>query len=259
MFDNSGFGLAGKVAVITGSTRGIGLATARMLAASGARVVISSRKPEACDSTVAALAADGHQAIAIPAHIGRAEDCHRLIDSAAERWGRIDILIANAAINPVFEPLSELSEEVWAKMLDTNVSAPWRLASRAMPVMRAQETGGAIVMVSSITGRVATERSGAYGTTKAALEQMTRQLALEGGPDGIRVNGVAPGTTRTDMIRALTENPDYVARVEQKTPLRRLGDPEDVAAAIAFLASSAARQITGQILTVDGGETICRF
>jgi len=253
----SPFALEGKVAIVTGSTRGIGLATVRMLAEAGARVVVSSRKPDACEAVRAELAAAGHDAIAMPAHAGRAEDCAALVETTVRHYGRLDILIANAAVNPVMDPLETLTPEAWAKVLDTNLSGPWHLARAGLPEI-AKAGGGAMVMVSSITAFVAAEGSAAYGISKAALNQMVRQLALEWGRRGVRINAVAPGTTRTDMIRTLTAQPGWLDAVIARTPLARIGEPEDIAATILFLASDAARHVTGQVLVVDGGETIRR-
>jgi NAD(P)-dependent dehydrogenase (short-subunit alcohol dehydrogenase family) len=245
----------GRVAIITGSTRGIGYATARMIAARGGKVTISSRKPEACERVGAAMIAEGHDVLVQPANMGAAADVEALYARTLEKFGRIDIVIANAATNPVFDALVDLPEDIWSRILETNLTGPWRLARRALPHM-AEAGGGAIVFVSSIGGRIGARGNGAYGISKAALEQMTRQLAFEWGPKGVRVNTVAPGTTRTDMIRALTANPDYERVAIEKTMLKRLGEAEDVAAAIAFMASPAARHITGQLLTVDGGQTM---
>jgi NAD(P)-dependent dehydrogenase (short-subunit alcohol dehydrogenase family) len=251
------FSFDGKVAIVTGSTRGIGLATVKMLAARGARVVVSSRKPEACEAVRAELVASGAQAIAIPAHVGRKEDCARLVEETEARLGRIDIVVANAAVNPVFEAVSRLAEESWQKVLDTNLTGPWHLACRALPAI-ARQGGGAMVFVSSINGSFGVPRSAAYGISKAGLNQLTKQLAVEWGRQNIRINAVAPGTTRTDMIRSLAADPAFLAAVQARTPLGRIAETEEVAAAIVFFASEAARHITGQLLTVDGGETILR-
>jgi dehydrogenase/reductase SDR family protein 4 len=251
------FSLRGKVAIVTGSTRGIGLATIRLLAQQGASVVVSSRKPEACNAVCAQLLAAGAAAIAIPAHAGREADCRRLIDETQSQFGRLDIVVANAAVNPVFEAVSTVAEESWQKVLDTNLTGPWRLARFALPLI-AEQGGGALVFVSSITARLGVPRAAGYGVSKAALEQLTRQLAIEWGGKNVRINAVAPGTTRTDMIRALAADPSFLAAVEASTPMGRIGEAEDVAGAIVFLASDAARHITGQVLTVDGGETIYR-
>ena len=251
------FGLTGKVAIVTGSTRGIGLATAWMLAEAGARVVISSRKPETCEAVRAEFAAAGHDAIAVPAHVARPGDCEALVARAVDRCGRLDIVVANAAVNPVFDPLGTLGLDVWHKVLDTNLGGPLALARHALPEI-AKSGGGAMVMVSSISSFVAARGSAAYGVSKAGLNQMTRQLAIEWGGRGVRVNAVAPGTTRTDMIRSLIAQPGWLDALIERTPLERIGEPEDVAAAILFLASDAARHVTGQVLVVDGGETIRR-
>jgi NAD(P)-dependent dehydrogenase (short-subunit alcohol dehydrogenase family) len=246
---------AGKVAIITGSTRGIGLATARLLAVSGGRVVISSRKPEACAAVAAEFAAAGYQALAVPAHAGREDDVAKLVDRAVTHFGRLDVVVANAGTNPVFDPLTDLPETSWARIMETNLSGPWRLARHALPHI-ADGGGGAMVLVSSVNARFGIAGSGAYGISKAALEQMTRQLAVEWGPRNVRINAVAPGTVRTDMVRALVERPGFLDGVLRATPLRRIAEPDDVAAAILFLAG--ARHVTGQVLTVDGGQTINR-
>lgn len=251
------FSFDGKVVAVLGGTRGIGAAAVRLFADLGAKVAIASRKAEACEAIRAELVGAGHDAIAVAAHIGREEDCAALISATLTRFGRLDAVIANAAVNPVFAPLTELDAATWHKVIDTNLAGPWHLARHALPAI-ADSGGGAMVMVSSINAFLGMKGAAAYGVSKAALNQMTRQLALEWGDRGVRVNAVAPGTTRTDMIRALTERDGFEQGVIARTPLRRLGEPGDVAAAIAFLAGPAARHITGQILIVDGGETIAR-
>jgi NAD(P)-dependent dehydrogenase (short-subunit alcohol dehydrogenase family) len=249
------FRLDRKVAIVTGSTRGIGLATARLMAQAGARVVISSRKPERCDEICAQLKAEGFDAIAIACHVSREEDRQKLIDQTLAQWGRIDILVANAAINPSFDSLQDLSPEVWQKVLDTNLTAVWHLARLVYPSM-AGNGAGAIVMLSSIAGTLGIPNSGIYAVSKAAGNHLARQLAVEWGASGVRVNVVAPGTTRTDMIRRLMAVPGAEQQAIAGTALRRIGEPEDVAAAVMFLASDAARHITGQVLVVDGGQSL---
>ncbi|WP_428313015.1 SDR family NAD(P)-dependent oxidoreductase [Hydrocarboniphaga sp.] len=251
----SPFRLDGKVAVITGSTRGIGLATARLMAQAGARLVISSRKADRCAEICAQLQAEGAEAIAVACHVAREEDRVKLIEETLARYGRVDILVANAAINPSFDPLLELSPDVWQKVLDTNLGAVWHLARLVYPSMSASGAG-TIVMLSSIAGTLGVPNSGIYAVSKAAGNHLARQLAVEWGPAGIRVNVVAPGTTRTDMIRSLMSQAGAEQQAIESTALRRLGEPEDVAAAVLFLASDAARHVTGQILVVDGGQTL---
>jgi dehydrogenase/reductase SDR family member 4 len=248
---------AEKVVIVTGSTRGIGLAVARMIAESGGRVVISSRKAEACESVRADFAARGHDVLAIPAHAGRADDVARLVSDTVRHFGRLDVVVANAGTNPVFAALTDLPEDSWARILETNLAGPLRLARCALPQIAAGG-GGAMVLISSVNARFGMKGSGAYGISKAALEQMTRQLAVEWGESGVRINAVAPGTVRTDMIRALEARPAFLESIVNATPLGRIAEPEDVAHAVAFLASTAARHITGQVLTVDGGQTITR-
>lgn len=252
---NDIFRLDGKVALITGSTRGIGLATARMMARAGARIVISSRKAPACEAALAAFKRDGHAAIAVPAHVGNAEDRQRLVREALAAFGRIDVLVTNAAVNPIFAALQDVPLEVWNKVLETNLTAPWHLSQLVLPQM-AQHGGGAMVMLSSVASMMALPKSGPYVISKAAGNHLTQQLAAEWGPQNIRVNAVVPGTTRTDMIRSIFADEKAMNTEIRKTALRRIGEPEDVAAAVLFLASDAARQITGQLLVVDGGQML---
>ena len=244
-----------KVALITGSTRGIGLATARMMAAAGASVVITSRKPERCAEVVAEFKQDGFEAIDIACHVGREEDRKRLVEQTLARYGRIDVLVANAAVNPSFDTAENLEADVWSKILDTNLVASWHLAKLAFPSMAAARSG-AIVMLSSLAGLRAVPKSAAYAVSKAGINHLVRQLAVEWGPQGIRVNSVAPGTTRTDMIRALMASPGAEQAAIDSTALRRLGEADDIASSILFLASDAARHITGQVLSVDGGQSL---
>jgi NAD(P)-dependent dehydrogenase (short-subunit alcohol dehydrogenase family) len=249
------FRLDNKVALITGSTRGIGLATAKLMAQLGAKVVISSRKAEACEHVRQQLVAEGFEAIAVPCHIGNAEDRQRLVDETIKAYGCIDILVVNAAINPVFAPLHETAEDTWQKILDTNLTGALHLNKLVLPYMAAQG-GGAVVMVSSIAGQLGVPNSGAYAISKAAVNHLTKQLAVEWGAKNIRVNAVAPGTTRTDMIRALVADEAALKTAISQTALQRLGEADDIAAAIMFLAGNAARHITGQVLVVDGGQTL---
>ena len=249
------FSLDNKVALITGSTRGIGLATAKLMAQAGAKVVISSRKAEACELVREQFVAEGFEAIAVPCHIGSAEDRQRLVDETIKAYGRIDILVINAAINPVFAPLHETADDTWHKVIDTNLTGALHLSKLVLPGMAAQG-GGAVVMVSSIAGQLSVPNSGAYAISKAAVNHLTKQLAVEWGAQNIRVNAVAPGTTRTDMIRTLVADQAAMDAAIAQTALHRIGEAEDIGAAILFLASSAARHITGQVLVVDGGQTL---
>ena len=247
---------SGKVAIVTGGTRGIGLATVEYLARHGASVAFSSRKVDVCEQVEARLKAEGLSCIAVPGHAAVEADVVRLVDATVAAFGGIDIVVANAGINPVFDPATEVADAVWNKVMDTNVAGPLRLARHALPHVAGR--GGAMVCVSSVNARVGMAGSGAYGVSKAALEQLVRLLAVEWGPKGVRINGVAPGTTATDMIRSLRDVPAFMDKIVQGTPLRRIADPADVAAVIAFMGSDAARHVTGQTLVVDGGQTITR-
>jgi dehydrogenase/reductase SDR family member 4 len=249
------FDLNGKIALVTGSTRGIGRSIAEHMALGGARVVVSSRKKEACDAVAEAIRAAGGEAISVPCHVGHKEQLQALVDSTLDRWGGIDVLVCNAATNPAFGPLSEITDDAYDKVMDTNVRSTLWLCNMALPQMAAQG-GGAVVIVSSIAALNGTDKIGAYGMSKAAEAALARNLAVEWGPKGIRVNAIAPGIVRTDFARALWEDPERQRHIETQNPLRRFGEPHDIGGVALFLASDAASYVTGQTIIVDGGETI---
>jgi NAD(P)-dependent dehydrogenase (short-subunit alcohol dehydrogenase family) len=252
---NSLFDLTNKVAIVTGSTRGIGRAIAEALARAGAKVVISSRKPEKCEEVTAAIRSEGLEATAIPCHIGKREDVEHLVSETKHRYGKIDVLVCNAAVNPYYGPMSGLSDEAFTKVIDSNVRSNLWLCNLAIPDM-AQRRDGSVILVSSIGGLKGSLNLGIYAISKAADFQLARNLAVEWGPKNIRVNCIAPGLVRTDFARALWENPETLARAESTTPLRRIGEPEDIAGAAVFLASRAGAWTTGQVIVIDGGVTI---
>jgi dehydrogenase/reductase SDR family member 4 len=249
------FDLTGQVAVITGSTKGIGRAIAEEMARAGSKVVISSRKGDACEEVAAAIVKEGGEAIAIPCHIGRRADCEALIAKTREKWGKIDTLVCNAAINPYYGPMTGVADDVFTKVMETNVRSNLWLANLVHPEMAARRDGN-IIIVSSIGGLKGTEILGIYAISKAADMQLARNLAVEWGPENIRVNCIAPGLVRTDFARALWEDPVLRKGSEDRTALRRIGDPEDISGAAVFLASRAGRWITGQAIVIDGGRTI---
>ena len=249
------FSLAGKVAVVTGSTRGIGRAIVEQMALAGAKVVVSSRKPEVCDKTLAELKAAGHEAIAVPCNVGYKDQCERLIRTTLDTWGRVDALVLNAAINPYFGSMQEMSDEVFDKMIATNLKAQLWLCKLVCPQM-ADLGGGAIVIISSIAALRGNSKQGMYGLCKAADIQLARNLALEWGAQGIRANAISPGLVKTDFARVLYENPERLKRRLESIALGRLGEPNDIAGIAVLLASDAGRFITGQNIVADGGETI---
>ena len=251
------FDLTGKVAIVTGSSRGIGRAIAEALADQGARVTISSRKAEACQE--AADAINGRhgeeRAIVVPANISSKEELQRLVDETRAKWGRIDILVCNAASNPYYGPMAGISDDQFRKILDNNIlSNHWLIAMVAPEMIERKE--GSIIIVSSIGGLKASPVIGAYNISKAADFQLARNLAAEFGPHQVRVNCIAPGLIRTDFARALWENPKTLETVTSLTPMKRIGEPEEIAGAAVFLASPASTYMTGQAIIVDGGSTI---
>ena len=249
------FSLKDQVAIVTGSSRGIGRAIAETMAGLGAKVVVSSRKPEACEEVAKAIAAKGGEAAVIACNISRKPEVEALVQGTIARFGKIDILVCNAAVNPAFGPLTQLTDEAFDKIMGSNVKSNLWLCNLAIPGM-AERGGGAVVIVSSIAGIRASANLGGYGISKAADFSLARSLALEWGPKNVRVNCIAPGLIKTDFARALWEDPARLAAREEGTPLRRIGLPEEIGPVAAFLASKAASFITGQIIVADGGVTI---
>jgi NAD(P)-dependent dehydrogenase (short-subunit alcohol dehydrogenase family) len=249
------FSLNNKVALITGSSRGIGRAIAEAMAKAGARVVISSRKAEACDDVAAGIREGGGEAIAIPCNVSDRAQLVSLVNATLSEWGKIDVLVCNAAINPHFGSSLDISEEAYDKTMTTNVKNVMWLCRAVIPHM-AERGDGAVIIVSSIAGLKGTHRLGTYALSKAADMQLTRNLAVEWGHRNIRVNCIAPGLVRTDFARALWQDPENHAKAVAAYPLGRLGEPEDVAGAAVFLAARAGTWITGQTLVIDGGTTI---
>ena len=250
----SQFDLTGKVAIVTGSSRGIGRAIAEELAALGAKVVISSRKQDACDVVAESInAAHGERtAIAIAASISDKSALRNLVDRTLAEFGRIDVLVCNAASNPYFGPMSGISDEQFIKVLTNNVVANNWLIQMCAPDMKRQ-SDGSIILISSIGGLVGSDTIGAYNISKAADLQLVRNLAVEFGEHNIRVNGIAPGIIRTDFARAVWEMPGAEAAFAKAMPLGRIGEPAEIAGAAAFLASKASAYMTGQTIVVDGG------
>jgi NAD(P)-dependent dehydrogenase (short-subunit alcohol dehydrogenase family) len=249
------FRLDGQVAIITGSSRGIGKETALLMARLGAKIVVSSRKAEACEEVAKQIRAEGGEAAVIACNVSSKPDVEALIAGTVARFGRIDILVSNAAANPAFGPMSELSDEAFDKIMATNVKANLWLCNMVIPGM-AERGGGAVVIISSIAGLRASPMIGAYGISKAADFALARTLAVEWSGRNIRINCVAPGLIRTDFARALWEDPERLAKRNAATPLRRIGEPDEIATVAAFLAAPAASFITGQTIVADGGVTI---
>jgi NAD(P)-dependent dehydrogenase (short-subunit alcohol dehydrogenase family) len=249
------FDLSGKVALVTGSSRGIGKAIAMQLALHGARVVISSRKADSCAAVAAEITAAGGTAIAHACHVGHKDELKGLVDATLARWGQIDVVVCNAAANPYFGPSLNMPDEAFDKIIQTNLHSNLWLCNLTLPAMAARKDG-AVIIVSSVAGFIGTAQLGAYAISKAADMQLARNLAVEWGPHNIRVNCIAPGIIRTHFARALWEDPQRAAAFARRNPLRRLGDPDDVAGVAVLLASRAGNFITGQTLVVDGGSVI---
>lgn len=253
----SQFDLTGKVAIITGSSRGIGRAAAFELAEHGAKVVISSRKQDACDQVAADLNTRFGEgtAIAVAANISDKAGLQRLVDATRATFGQIDVLVCNAASNPYYGPQAGIADDQFRKILDNNIVSNHWLIAMVAPDMRARRAGS-IIIVSSIGGLRGSTVIGAYCISKAADMQLARNLAHEFGPDNVRVNCIAPGLVKTDFARALWEDPERIAAANTVVPLRRIGEPEEIAGAVVFLASQASSFMTGQTIVLDGGVTI---
>lgn len=249
------FSLQDKVAIVTGSSRGIGRSIAETMAGLGAKVVVSSRKPEPCEAVAKGIRDAGGEAIVVPCNISRRDEVEALVAGTVKRWGRVDVLVANAAVNPAYGPMAELTDEAFDKIINSNVKSTLWLCNLVMPGM-AERGGGAVVIVSSIGGLKGSPVIGMYGVSKAADFALCRALAVEWGPRNVRINCIAPGLVKTDFARALWEDPKNLAKREADTPLRRIGQPHEIGPVAAFLASSASSFMTGQVVVVDGGVTI---
>jgi NAD(P)-dependent dehydrogenase (short-subunit alcohol dehydrogenase family) len=251
------FDLSGRSAIVTGSSRGIGLAIARRLAEHGARVVISSRKRDACEAEAARINTElrRESAIAIPANISSKSDLQQLVEETTRKLGRVDVLVCNAATNPYYGPMMGIDDGQFRKILENNLIANHWLIQLVAPQMLARREG-VIVIVSSITGLKGNGVIGAYGISKAADMALARNLAVEWGPHNVRVNCIAPGLIKTDFARALWDDPATLAAATSGTPLRRIGTPDEIAGVAVFLASAAGSFVTGQTFVIDGGATI---
>lgn len=248
------FDLTGKVCVVTGSSRGIGKSVALAFAMQGGSVVISSRKAAACDEAASEIntLCGREAAIAVSASIGVKEELRNLIDATVARFGRLDVLVCNAASNPAYGPMATLDDDQFRKLFENNILATHWLIQMASPHMLKQG-GGSIIVMSSIGGLRGSEVIGGYNVTKAADLQIVRNMAQELGPHGIRVNAISPGLIKTDFAKSLWENPELLEKFKQGSALRSIGTPQDIAGAAVFLASQEAAFVTGQNIIVDGG------
>jgi NAD(P)-dependent dehydrogenase (short-subunit alcohol dehydrogenase family) len=252
------FDLSGKIAVITGSTKGIGEAIAYRMAEHGAKVVVSSRKADVCDK----VAGDINQkwgrgkevAYAVPCNINDRSQLELLVRKTRAKWGKIDVLVCNAAVNPVFGSMSQIPDEAFDKIMGANVKSNHQLCNMVIPEM-VERKDGSIIIVSSIGGLRGSPVLGAYCISKAADFQLARNIACEYGVANVRANCIAPGLVKTDFARALWDNPEILKRSTANAPLRRIGEPDEIAGAAVFLASKAAAFMTGQTIVVDGGVT----
>ena len=249
------FSLKGKVAIVTGASRGIGKAIAMQLSGAGAKVIISSRKEEDCEKVANEIKNKGNYAEVIPCHVGRKDEIRNLVKESIDKYNGIDILVSNAATNPAYGPLEQLNDNAFDKVLEVNLKSSIWLINEASPYLKKNKTSSIIIM-SSISAFIGTKDIGAYGISKAAEVSLVKHLAVELGSFGIRVNAIAPGLIKTEFSRALWSNKEKLRKQEKNTPLRRIGFPEDISGIAHFLASDASAFITGQLIVADGGETI---
>lgn len=244
-----------KVAIVTGSSRGIGEAIARTFAAHGAKVVLASRKMEGLEAVAKAIEAEGGEALPIACHTGKEEQVEALVDAAVARFGKVDVLVNNAATNPYFGPMMNVDWGAWDKTFEVNVKGYFAATRAVVRHLQARKAQGSIVNIASVAGFMAMPLQGVYAMTKAAVISMTKTLSIELGPD-VRVNAIAPGLIETRFAAALTENEAILKHVLDRTSLKRVGQPKDVASAALLLASDAGSYFNGTVLTVDGGWSI---
>ena len=249
------FSLEGKVAIITGSSKGIGKAIAKGLAENGARVVISSRSQEACDSVVTEFKKEGLNAIGISCHVGKEDQRKQLIAQTITAFGRIDILVNNAAITPVYSPIEEIDTVIFDKIMDINVKAPWALSNLVLPHLKANKNGS-IINIASVEALTPGYGLSIYSTSKAAILMLTKNQAKEWGVHGIKVNAICPGLIKTKFSSALWQNEKMLNKLEKSIPSGRMGMPEEMVGLACLLASDAGNYMTGGVYTADGGYMI---
>jgi len=249
------FDLSGKVAIVTGSSRGIGEAIVHRMAEHGARVVVSSRKADGCEKVANAINEKyADRAIAVPCNISDKDDLQRLVDTTMEKWGKVDVLVCNAAVNPYFGPSKDIPDDAFDKIMSSNVKSNHWLSHMVLPQM-AERKDGSIIIISSIGGLRGSPIIGAYCISKAADLQLARNLAVEYGASNVRVNCIAPGLIKTYFAKALWDDPQILERSTAGAPLKRIGMPDEIAGAAVFLASPAGAFMTGQAMVIDGGAT----
>lgn len=247
--------LSGKVAIVTGASRGIGQSIAATLAAAGAKVVLASRKQETLDEVAQEIKADGGEAIGIAAHTGEKETLRNLVDRTVEQYGGVDILVNNAATNPHFGKMLEAEDSLWQKTIEVNLMGNVWLCQAVVPLMR-ERGGGKIINIASVVGLRPGHFQGIYSITKAGIISLTQTLAMELGEDNIQVNAIAPGLIKTKFARVLWENDAMRGEIEGKTPAGRIGQPQDIAGMALWLASSFSDFTTGETIVIDGGLTL---
>ena len=246
------FQLDGKVALITGASKGIGEAIARGLAEFGAKVVVSSRKQNAVDAVAKEFQVAGLNVTGIAANMGNVEEAHALVDKTVKAYGGIDIIINNAATNPVFGPIQQTEERAFDKIIDVNLKGPFELCKKAYPILK-ERGGGSIINISSIGGLTPEAGIGIYSVSKAAIINLTKAMAQDWGTDHIRVNAICPGLIKTKFSEALWNNEDILQRFLQQIPLKRVGTADDIAGLAVYLSSDAAAYCTGGVYMIDGG------
>jgi dehydrogenase/reductase SDR family member 4 len=249
------FDLGGRVALVTGASRGIGRESALQLAAQGAAVAVSGNEPEGCETVAAEIRAAGGRAVALPCDVEVPAEIDAVVPAAVAALGRLDVLVSNVGLTAPPGPLTEVDDETYERIMTVNLRSGLRLAAHALPHL-ADGGAGSVVLTASIAALRGSSMVGLYSMTKAALVAMARNLAVEWGPRGVRVNAVAPGLIATDMTRPVVSDPERAGRRIAGTPLRRVGTPADVAGAVVYLAAPASAFVTGHVLVVDGGTTI---